>query len=149
MPVFTNILIATDGSAQSRKAVKAGVAFAKSVGATVTACYALEVAQPYAPGDGIFLDPSAFETFEKQARAEGEKHLALVAKAAKAAHLPCEAYITRSATVYRGIIDAARRKRCDVIFTGSHGRGGLASLILGSCTQKVLSHTKLPVVVYR
>jgi nucleotide-binding universal stress UspA family protein len=149
MPAFRRILIATDGSAPSRKAVKAGVAFAKSVGASVTAYHALEAIPGYAMGDGGGLVPSAFEALEKQARAEAERHLARVAKAAKAAHVPCEAYITRPGTAYRGIVDAARKKKCGLIFMGSHGRGGFASLILGSVALKVLSHAKVPVVVYR
>jgi nucleotide-binding universal stress UspA family protein len=52
-------------------------------------------------------------------------------------------------TAYEGIVNAAKRKKCDAIFMASHGRGGVGSLILGSVTQRVLSHSKVPVVVYR
>jgi nucleotide-binding universal stress UspA family protein len=63
--------------------------------------------------------------------------------------VPCETYITTPPTPYEGIIDAAKKKKCDLIFMASHGRGEFASLIVGSVTQKVLAHSKLPVVVYR
>ena len=70
-------------------------------------------------------------------------------KVAKAAGVSCETMMTKPSTAYQGIIDAARRRKCDVIFMASHGRGELASLILGSVTQKVLAHSKVPVLVYR
>lgn len=147
--MFKHVLIPTDGSALSRKAIKAGVAFAKSTGAKVTAYYGLEMMQPYLVGDGVMVDTTAFDAFEKRAREQGDKFLAEAAKAAKAAGVPFEGYMTKPATPYQGIIDAAKKKRCDVIFMASHGRGELASLILGSVTQKVLAHSKLPVLVYR
>lgn len=149
MPSFRNVLIATDGSARSRRATRAGVAFAKAVGATVIAYHALELVRPHALAEGAALDPSGFEAFEEQAEARAAKHLARVAKAASAAHVRCETYLTRPVTAYLGIIDAAKRKKCDVIFMASHGRGALAALILGSVTQQVLAHSKLPVIVYR
>jgi len=149
MPTFRHVLIATDGSARSRKATKAGVAFAKAVGATVIAYHALEIVRSYALAEGIALDPSGFEAFEQQARARATKHLARVAREAKAAHVPCETCLTCSAMPSEGIIDAARRKKCDVIFMASHGRSALGALLHGSVTQQVLAHSKLPVVVYR
>jgi nucleotide-binding universal stress UspA family protein len=57
--------------------------------------------------------------------------------------------MSRPVTAYEGIVNAAKRKKCDAIFIASHGRGGVGSLILGSVTQRVLAHSKVPVVVYR
>ena len=147
--MFKNVLIPTDGSALARKAVKAGVALAKELGAKVVAYYAIETVQPYLYADGYVLDTSTFKNFEEQAREVGRKYLAEVEKSAKSVGVECEMLMTKPATAYQGIIDAAKKKRCDAIFMASHGRGELASLILGSVTQKVLAHSKIPVIVYR
>src|SRR5262245_26431344 len=129
--MFKHVLIPTDGSALSRKAVKAAVAFAKAMNAKITAYYALEMVQPYLVGEGVVIDTSTFSTFVERARQQGEKYVAVVAKAAKAAGVRCDTYITKPVTPYQGIIDAAKKKKCDAIFMASHGRGELASLILG------------------
>ncbi|MCL4801238.1 MAG: universal stress protein [Burkholderiales bacterium] len=147
--MFKRILIPTDGSALSRKAVKAGVRLARQTKAKIVAYYALEMFQPYVYGDGTVIDTATLNAFERRAREQGEKYLAQVEKDAKAAGVACEKVMTKPATPYQGIIDAAKRKKCDVIFMASHGRGELAALILGSVTQKVLAHSKVPVLVYR
>jgi nucleotide-binding universal stress UspA family protein len=72
-----------------------------------------------------------------------------MAKAAKAARVRFDSLCDKPGTAYDGIIAAARRKKCDAIFMASHGRSGLARLVMGSVTQKVLVHSKIPVVVYR
>jgi nucleotide-binding universal stress UspA family protein len=72
-----------------------------------------------------------------------------VAKLAKAARVPFAWVVAKAATPYEGIVDAARKKKCDVIFIASHGRRGLSRLMMGSITQKVLWHSKVPVLVYR
>ena len=71
------------------------------------------------------------------------------AQACKAAGVRCETVMTTPARPYQGIVDAARKKKCDMILMSSHGRGELATLVLGSVTQKVLAHSKIPVLVYR
>jgi nucleotide-binding universal stress UspA family protein len=147
--MFKKILIPTDGSALSRKAIKAGVRLAKDLDAKVTAYYGLEMFQPYVYGDGTVIDAATLNAFEQRARQQGQKYLDEVEKVAKAAGVACEKFMTKPATPYQGIIDAARKKKCDVIFMASHGRGEIASLILGSVTQKVLAKSKVPVLVYR
>jgi nucleotide-binding universal stress UspA family protein len=147
--MFKRILIPTDGSALARKAARAGIAFAKTVGARVTAYHGLETLLPYLAGDGAVIDARLIEIIDRAARRRGEKYVAEVAKAARASRVACETYVTKPVTAYQGIIDAAKRKKCDAIFIASHGRGGVASLILGSVTQSVLAHSKIPVVVYR
>jgi nucleotide-binding universal stress UspA family protein len=87
--------------------------------------------------------------FDLQARAQGAKYLAEVEKAARAAGVRCQTLMTRPATTHQGIVAAAKKQKCDVIFMASHGRGEFAALLLGSVTQKVLAHSKLPVLVYR
>jgi nucleotide-binding universal stress UspA family protein len=145
--MFKHVLIPTDGSSLSKKAVRAGIAFAKELGARVTVYHAVEVIPPYA--DGGFALPSVLEQFEAGARKQGQKYLDEATKVAQAATVPWESQITKPETVYRGIIDVAKKKRCDVIFMASHGRGGLASLVLGGVTLRVLAHSKIPVVVFR
>jgi len=147
--VFKHVLIPTDGSAVARKAVRAGVALARDLGAKVTAYYAMDMIQPYAFGDGYILDTSTLLGIERGAKEVGQKYLAAVEQAAKAAGVPCETLMTKPETPAEGIIAAAKKRKCDVIFMASHGRGGLASLVLGSVTQKVLARSKIPVLVYR
>jgi nucleotide-binding universal stress UspA family protein len=147
--MFKNVLIPTDGSALSRKAISAGVALAKELGATVTAYHGLEVFQPYVFGDGTVVDTATMSAFEERAREQAQKYIDEVEKACKKAGVPFDFIMTKPATPYEGIIAAARKKKCDCIFIASHGRGELASLILGSVTQKVLAHSKIPVLVYR
>lgn len=147
--MFKHVLIPVDGSALAKKAVKAGVAFAKATDAKLTVYHALEIAQPYLLGEGMAIDVSAFRTFAERAREQAEKLVADASKAAKAAGVRCETYISKPATAYQGIVAAAKKKKCDVIFIASHGRGEFTSLLLGSVTQKVLAHSKVPVLVYR
>jgi nucleotide-binding universal stress UspA family protein len=145
--MFNHVLIPTDGSPLSRKAVKAGIAFAKQFGAKVTVYHAIEFVPPYA--DGGFVPPSVLEQFEAGARKQAQKYLDDAVKIAHASAVPCESHISKPMTVYQGIIDAAKKEKCDVIFMASHGRGGLASLLLGSVTLKVLAHSKIPVMGFR
>jgi nucleotide-binding universal stress UspA family protein len=147
--VFKHVLLPTDGSKVSRKAIKAGVRLAKELGAKVTAYYAIDAMPAYSYADGYLLNATLMKEFDQRSREQGEKVLAEVVKAARAAGVRCETLITKPATAYQGIVAAAKRQRCDVIFMASHGRGDLATLLLGSVTQKVLAHTKTPVLVYR
>jgi nucleotide-binding universal stress UspA family protein len=147
--MFKHILIPTDGSPVAAKAVKAGIELAKEVGARVTAYYGLDpMPAPYY-GDGYTVDARAIADIERSARVAGEKTLEKIAQTAKVAGVPFTAVITKPTTPYEGIIAAAKKDKCDVIFMASHGRRGIAGLLLGSVTQKVLSHSKIPVLVYR
>ena len=146
--MFKHILISTDGSPASNKAAKAGIALAHALRAKVTAYCALEELQPiYA--DGYAFDQKIIDGFEEGAHRAGQKRVDAIGKMAKAAGVPFASMVTKAATAYEGIIDAAKKQKCDVIFMASHGRRGLSKLIMGSVTQKVLMHSKIPVVVYR
>ncbi|CAG2128161.1 universal stress protein [Cupriavidus plantarum] len=144
--MFKHILLPTDGSALSKKAIDGGLELAKAIGARVTAYVCLEE-YPYTPFSEIVVEaPQAFkDRIENQARL----YLREIETAALAENLPFDADMTTFAVPYLGIIDAAERHGCDVIFMASHGRRGLTGLILGSETQKVLTHTDIPVIVYR
>jgi nucleotide-binding universal stress UspA family protein len=147
--MFKHVLLPTDGSPVARKAIKAGLALAKDFGAKVTAYYALDAVPSYVYSEGYVISTAALRDFDKQAREQGINYLGQVEKAAKAAGVPCQTLITKPATAAQGIIAAAKKQRCDVIFMASHGRGEFATLLLGSVTQKVLAHSKIPVLVYR
>lgn len=147
--MYKHILIPTDGSPLAQKAARAAIAFAKKIGAKVTAYEALEIIPSYFGGEAALMDPTVVEIVETTARKRAEKDVAKIAAAARAAGVRCSTYISRPVTAYEGIVDAAKRRKCDAIFIASHGRGGVGSLILGSVTQRVLSHSKVPVVVYR
>lgn len=145
--MFRHILVPTDGSPRSNKAVKAAIAFAKELGAKVTVYHALEVVPPYSGGG--FIPPSALEPYIAGARKQAQKYVEAAVRVARAAGVPCESQMSRPVTVYRGIIDTATKNKCDAVFIASHGRGELTSLVLGSVTLKVLAHSKIPVVVFR
>jgi nucleotide-binding universal stress UspA family protein len=147
--MFKHVLLPTDGSKTARKAIKAGIALAKQLGARVTAYYAVDAMPAYSYSEGYLLSGAVLKEFDKRALEQGEKYLAEVVKAAKAAGVPCRTLVTKPAAPYQGIVAAAKKQRCDVILMASHGRSELGTLLLGSVTQKVLAHSKLPVLVYR
>jgi len=147
--MFKHILVPTDGSALSESTVASAVSFAKDAGARITFFYA----QPDFPmpiyGEGALIDPTTPEQFSKSAAAEAEAILAKARGAAEAAGVASDSDTTVNEVPYEAIIDAADRHGCDLIFMASHGRRGIAGLLLGSETQKVLTHSKTPVLVYR
>jgi nucleotide-binding universal stress UspA family protein len=147
--MFKNILIPTDGSKLSVKSIKSGVAFAKSIKAQITGCHVVEPFQPYYFGDYIPPDMPTAEEFDRQARQAGEKYLEQIETEALAAGLKYHGSVVMADTPYSGIIDAAKKAKCDLIFMASHGRRGLSGILLGSETHKVLTHSKIPVLVYR
>jgi nucleotide-binding universal stress UspA family protein len=147
--MFQRILIPTDGSTVARKAIKAAVAFAKEINATVVGYYAVEAIERLYYASGRSARPISIDELQKRLNAQGEQFLAEIQKAADSAGVSCETVMTSPAVPHQGIIDTARKKKCDVIFMATHGRGKVATLILGSVTQKVLTQSKIPVLVYR
>lgn len=146
--MFKHILITTDGSLFANKAAKAGIALAQALGARITAYYAAEPLQAIY-GDGYMLDQNLIDGFEQSAQEAGRKRVDAIGKMAKAAGIPFALVVTKAPTAYEGIIAAAKKQKCDVIFMASHGRRGLSELIMGSVTHKVLTHSRIPVVAYR
>ncbi len=146
--MFKHLLISTDGSSLGNKAAKAGIALAHALGAKVTGYYAIEQLQ-FIYDDAYMMDPKMMDRLDESARAAGQKRVDAIGRMATAAGVPFASVVTKASTAYEGIIDAARKRKCDVIFMASHGRRGLSRLMMGSVTQKVLTHSKIPVVVYR
>ena len=146
--MFKHILIPTDGSDLSERAVKAGIDFAKAIGAKVTGFRAMEL-YAWQYGDVIPLDVYSTELREERETALSNKSLQSVTDYAKSAGVMSQVYHAKGIVPYEGIIKAAEDNGCDLIFMASHGRRGLAGLLLGSETVKVLTHCKIPVLVYR
>jgi nucleotide-binding universal stress UspA family protein len=147
--MFKRILIPTDGSPIARKGIKTGVALAKALGASVVGYFAAEPIERiyYSIGEGARL-PNV-KAIEKQMRDQGMQYVEQIRKAATAAGVASEVLVTTSLDPFHGIVEAARKERCDVICMASHGRGQLASALLGNVTQKVLARSKIPVLVCR
>ena len=147
--MYKRILIPTDGSKVGRKAITGGIELARELAASVVGYYALEAIDRGYYAEGVTPHPTAIKQFKESLAKQGEQYLAEIDHACKAAGVVCESVISTPASPYQGIIEAARKKRCDLIFMASHGRGALATLLLGSVTQKVLAHSKIPVLVHR
>ncbi len=145
--MFKKILVPTDGSALSEQAAKAALDFAAQHGSTVIG---LAVAEAYPfmlmPEAGAMVDLSTYEELQDKAAQQAMERLKAMATAAG---VSCEVLSTRGIHPYEEIINTASAKGCDLIWMGSHGRKGLDKLLLGSETQRVLSHSTLPVMVYR
>jgi nucleotide-binding universal stress UspA family protein len=146
--MFKHILIPIDGSAIALKAAKAGIRFAAETGARVTAFHAIDAWQPVY-SSAYAVDARTFVDFEKLARKGGEAEVEAVGKLAKAARVPFATLVSKARTPYEGIVEAARKRKCDLIFIASHGRRGFSRLMMGSVTLKVLAHATVPVLVYR
>lgn len=148
--MFKNVLVPTDGSELSTKAVRRALQIAKAMKAKVTAIHAYPELQSTARDE--FIGPFNLLTkrrYNAKALEATDRYLATVTKAAKAAGIEAEVMAIASDRPYEAIIKTAKRKKCDLIIMGSHGRSGVAGLLLGSVTQKVLSHSTLPVLVLR
>lgn len=147
--MFKHILLPTDGSIISKKAVERGIALAKKGGARVTALHVVPEFKLMVDEGITMLSPALRKRFEDEGRARAQKMLDEIAKQARARGVRCSTLCAVGDLPYQQIIATARRKKCDLILMASHGRRGLSSLLLGSETAKVLLHTKVPVLVVR
>ena len=146
--MFTNILIPTDGSDSSQHAVRIGVDLARTHQARVTGIHVIPDYHLLIAYEGAF-DPVTEERIEQEAKARAEKYLEFVRNAAKEAGIACDTICETSDHPYDAILKAAEARKCDLIVMTSHGRKGLAAVLLGSETRKVLTHAKIPVLIVR
>ena len=148
--MFKNILVSTDGSKLSGKAIRTAVRLAAATGAKLTGAY---VVPPYvAPMYGeaaIYVPAVSPRRYKEMTQKEARKALAAVEIEARTAGVEYRAASLTANNPWEGIIRTARSKGCDLIVMASHGRRGLAGLVLGSETTKVLTHSKIPVLVCR
>ena len=148
--MFKHILVPTDGSKLSARAVRAACALARNSGAKITGVYVIPPWVPQMAAEGMVyiadLGPRRHKELMDRA---AKKALAAVSAAARAAGVRCAGASPLADQPWEGILKTARAKRCDLIVMASHGRRGLAGLLLGSETTKVLTHSKIPVLVCR
>ena len=147
--MFKHILVPTDGSELSKKSAGFAVLFAKDIGARITVFYAKPEYPVTYYGEGALIDPTTPEQFAELAEKQADQNLVFVEQLCQDAAVPCTRLTLTSDIPYESIIQAATQSQCDLIFMASHGRRGFSSLILGSETNKVLTHTTIPVLVYR
>ena len=147
--MFTHILVPTDGSRLSLKAARHAARLAKALGAKITGFYAAPDLGSTYYGDGYILRAPTAKAQAEFTQKQARKCLSVVEVEAGVEKVPCEVFHTLSDSPYEAIIDAAKKKKCDLIVMASHGRRGISGLVLGSETQKVLVHSKVPVLVCR
>lgn len=145
--MYKHLLIPTDGSDFSERAALYGVTLAKSLNARITAITVTAPWQAIAIGEVAVAIPEA--DYDTRSENNAWMFLNKITDAAKAAGVSCNAVHIRQASPYEAIIDAAKSHGCDLIVMGSHGRRGIAGFLLGSETVRVLTHSTLPVLVYR
>ena len=149
--LYAHILLPTDGSQLATRGAKSGVKLAEALGAKVTVVF---VGMPftvavYGGAEVFYASPSSPREHKRFTQEAAEKALAPVALAAERAGVKCATLLEVSAKPWEGIVKAARTGKCDAIVMASHGRTGVAGLLLGSQTQRVLAHSKIPVLVIR
>jgi len=147
--MYQHILLPTDGSRLSLKAATHAVALAKAMGAQLTGFHASPEYPLPIYADGVIFEPQAPEDYRAQCRQEAARILGALAAKAKRARVPFSSAHAFSSSPWSAILAAARKQRCDAIVMASHGRRGVSALVLGSETQKVLTHSKLPLLVVR
>ena len=145
--MFKHLLLPTDGSAASEDAIRKCMLFAREIGAKVTGVHVMPEFHIFTYQAEMLEDTR--DEFRKDCEAQAHKYLAVIETAAREAGVPCNVTFSTSDHPYEAIIDAATEHGCDLITMASHGRRGIKGMLMGSETQKVLTHSKIPVLVYR
>jgi nucleotide-binding universal stress UspA family protein len=145
--MFKHILLPTDGSELSAAAVQNGIRFAKSVGAKVTGLSVMP--RQHSFFDETEIPAEAREQTTQRCKELADTYLAAIERKAMEAGVACDVVYERNDFPYDAIIRVAKQRSCDLIMMASHGRRGVGALLIGSETQKVLTHSKIPVLVYR
>ncbi len=147
--MFKHLLVPTDGSNLSTDTVKRALQFAKEIAAQVTFFYAKPDYPVTLYGEGALIDPTTPQVFAEIADKQAREILGSCEALATEAGVPSTSTSSISDIPWEAIIAAADSTGCDLIFMASHGRRGLSGLLLGSETQRVLTHSKIPVLVFR
>ena len=147
--MYERILVATDGSSLSKKAVTSAIALAATCGAELIALKVVpRYPQAYFEGS-IPLNAKDVARIEAQWAEEAQAAVDAVQKAASAKGLKAKGVVSRSDIVSDAIIASANKHKADLVVMASHGRKGIKRLLLGSETQQVLTHCHVPVLVLR
>ena len=145
--MFKHLLLPTDGSELSEGAIRKGIEMAKAVGAKVTGVYVIPEFHIFTYRTEMLEDTR--EQYAKDTQAHAAQYLQVIETAAKEAGVGCSTVDARDDHPYAAIIRIAEERGCDLIVMASHGRRGLQGVLLGSETQKVLTHARIPVLVCR
>lgn len=144
--MYSHILVPTDGSDISAKAIETAISMAKLLGAKLST---ISVKEPFPYSAISEMQPVPPQEFYDAQERIATARVKAVSDAAKAAGLACEGFTVEAVHPWEAICDLAKDKGCDLIVMASHGRRGVSALLLGSETQKVLTHSPLPVLVVR
>ena len=158
--MYKNILVPSDGSKLSAKAVKQAIKLAKAISAKITAVYVMppvsdvplsRISRAYdvSVNEGYILPASLNKKIQEDIGVRSKQMLARVCAEAATAGVECESVLAASGAPYERIIEHAAKSKCDLIMMASHGRRGVSGLLLGSETTKVLVHSRIPVLVVR
>ncbi len=145
--MYTNILIATDGSELAQKAVGQGIALARALNAKVTAVTVTEPWSAIVSGDGMIAFP--VDDYDRSMAENAQSTLNGVAEVARKAAYPCASRHIKDQQPAEGIVEAAKSLGCDLIVMASHGRRGIARMLLGSQANKVVTLSPVPVLICR
>ncbi len=144
--MFKRILVPTDGSEMSLKAVEGAVRFAKPLGASIVVT---TVSEPYSYTNLSEYRPESIEQYDERVTAQAQERLDAAKALCDQMGVAASTSMVKSFSPAEAIIDQAKRHDCDIVFMASHGRKGLAAVLIGSETQKVLTNSHIPVMVYR
>lgn len=144
--MFNHILLSTDGSDLSEKALPYAIELAKKFGSKITIASVIDL-YPYI--GAIEVMPVGMDQWQEEVRKQAEASLQRMRASLQTAGLSCDTVVEEDAQAWRGLLAVAEKQGCDTIVIASHGRGGMSSAVLGSQSSRVLSHSKLPVLVVR
>lgn len=144
--MYKRILVPTDGSDITKKAIATAVELARTLGAQL---HAVSVKEPFPYSAISEIQPTPPQEFYDAQERIAASRVADVQQACQGAGVPCVGQTLEAPHPWEAIIDQARRNDCDLIVMASHGRRGVSALLLGSETQKVLTHTTVPVLIVR
>ena len=149
--MFKHVLFATDGSELSGQAAPKAIAVAKALGAKLSVMHVVRRFHSVFESEGFLMlkTPDLKERYEEETKAHADKILQAIKKAASEAGVQCFSAVVFGDLPYKAIIEEADKTKSDVIMMASHGRRGLHGMLLGSETQQVLTHSKIPVLVLR
>lgn len=147
--MYKQILVPTDGSALSDKAVAHGLGLAKALGAHLTAFYASPEYPIPMYAEGVVIEPISMDEYKAMAEKEARKILDAVTAKAQSAGVACTTRHAIASSPWEAILTAAEGAKADAIVMASHGRRGVTAFLLGSETSRVLAHSTIPVVVVR
>jgi len=144
--MYQRILVPTDGSDVTKQAVETAINLARSLKARL---YTISVKEPFPYSAISEMQPTPPQEFYDAQERIASQRIKAVSEACAAAGVECEAHTVEALHPWEAIIDHAKQMDCDLLVMASHGRRGVSALLLGSETQKVLTHSKLPVLVVR